>query len=624
MSDWRASRRRAANVFIKVLNRVLQKPERLTVSQWAERFRILEESTNFSGKWSNDITPYLVGIMDAFNDPYIEEINMVKSTQLGGTEALFNMLGWIIMNDPSPTMLVYPTDDLAKRISTDRLRPSLTKTPEIAERFLPNASKELRLKFQGMNIYLLGSGSPSKLASTSIKYLFFDEIDKMEGASKKEASPYNLAKERVRIYKGDRKIFTCSTPTLKENYVWSLHEAAEAQYEYFVKCPHCGEEILLKWQYIKFPPAGEGLTKEERAAQAVYVCQECGCIITDADKLRMIRKGVWRNTKEGPQKEHYRKVSFWLNALYSRFLTWEDIAREFLNSKDDPDQLQNFVNSWLAEPWEDENYRTTSDAVLERQTDCPQFSVPEWAKLLTGGVDVQQNCLYWTIRAWGPYLTSQNIAHGQALDFGSVEEVMNLFYTKEKTGEQMLVSLCLIDSGYDADSTYEFCASNTDWSLPVKGTSHSMVSNFKLSKVNSVKENTAGMSLVIVDGAKYKDSIAGRLKKPNGRGSWMVYRGCDEDYAQQVTAEHKVNKKTTGGQVQSVWVLKHSHGDNHYLDCEVYAFAAADIMGVRTLHLQESQQIADQLRSGVADPEHRNDQQFAPEEAWIQKNENWI
>ena len=136
-----------------------------------------------------------------------------------------------------------------------------------------------------------------------------------------------------------------------------------------------------------------------------------------------------------------RKITTEELTEFARFLTWEDIAREFLNSKDDPDQLQNFVNSWLAEPWEDENYRTTSDAVLERQTDCPQFSVPEWAKLLTGGVDVQQNCLYWTIRAWGPYLTSQNIAHGQALDFGSVEEVMNLFYTKEETGEQMLVSL---------------------------------------------------------------------------------------------------------------------------------------------------------------------------------------
>jgi phage terminase large subunit GpA-like protein len=66
-------------------------------------------------------------------------------------------------------------------------------------------------------------------------------------------------------------------------------------------------------------------------------------------------------------------------------------------------------------------------------------------------------------------------------------------------------------------------------------------------------------------------------------------------------------------------VLKHSHGDNHYLDCEVYAFAAADIMGVRTLHLQESQQVAEKLRAGTVEAE-----QAAPEENWIQQNDNWI
>ena len=616
MSQWRASRKRTAKLFTNVIRRVLQKPEKLTVSQWAERFRILDESSNFSGKWSNDITPYLVGIMDAFNDPYIEEINLVKSTQLGGTEALLNMLGWIIMNDPSPTMIVYPTDDLAKRISTDRLKPSLTKTPEIMERFNQNASKELRLKFQGMNIYLVGAGSPSKLASTAIKYLFFDEIDKLDGASKKEASPYNLAKERVRTFKYGRKIFTCSTPTLKTNYVWNLHENAEAQYEYYVKCPHCGEEILLKWQYIKFP-SGEDKSIEERAAEAVYVCQECGCMITDADKLRMIRKGVWRDTK-GTCSHHPRRVSFWINALYSRFLTWEDIVKEFLYSKDDPEKLQNFINSWMAEPWEDTNLKTTKDTVMERQTDLPQLVVPEWAKMLTGGVDVQQNSLYWTIRAWGPFLTSQNIAHGQVMGFNDIEQIMNLFYQKE-TGEQMLVSLCLIDSGFDADSTYEFCAANTDWALPVKGSSNPMMSNFKFSKINSVKANAYGMNLVLVDGGKYKDSIAARMKKQNGRGSWMVYQGCDEEYADQVTAEHKVNKRMASGKMQPVWVLKQSHGDNHYLDCEVYAFAAADIMGVRTLHLQEGQQVAEQVRQAKS----ANDQ-YTPEESWIQTNENWI
>lgn len=117
--SWRASRKRTATLFKTVIKRVLKKPEKLTVSQWAERFRVLDESSNFSGKWSNDITPYMIGVMDAFNDPYIQEINFVKSTQVGGTEAMLNMLGWIIMNDPAPTMIVYPTDDLAKDTSSD-------------------------------------------------------------------------------------------------------------------------------------------------------------------------------------------------------------------------------------------------------------------------------------------------------------------------------------------------------------------------------------------------------------------------------------------------------------------------------------------------------------------------
>ena len=155
------------------------------------------------------------------------------------------------------------------------------------------------------------------------------------------------------------------------------------------------------------------MTNAERAKDAVYVCQKCGCVITDRDKIKMLRKGEWRDVKKNCVGRP-RKVSFWLNALYSRFLTWAEIALEFLDSKDDPEQLQNFVNSWLAEPWEDTKLKTNADLVLERQTESAEFVVPDWAKMLTAGVDVQENCLYWTIRAWGNYMTSQNIAHGQA------------------------------------------------------------------------------------------------------------------------------------------------------------------------------------------------------------------
>lgn len=121
------------------------------------------------------------------------------------------------------------------------------------------------------------------------------------------------------------------------------------------------------------------------------------------------------------------------------------------------------------------------------------------------------------------------------------------------------------------------------------------------------------MTLVLVDGGKYKDMIAGRMQKPNGRGSWMVYQGCDREYASQVTAEHKVNVKGPNGEVKQVWVLKHSHSDNHYLDTEVYAAAAADILGVRSLHLQTEEVIP-----------HREKKQETSEEQWIKANDHWI
>jgi phage terminase large subunit GpA-like protein len=606
------SRARTRALFVNTIKNVLKAPEKLTVSEWAEKYRILDESSNFSGKWSNDITPYLVGVMDAFNDPYIQEINFVKPTQVGGTEAMLNMLGWIIMDNPSPTMIIYPSDDLAKDTSNDRLKPSLTKTPEIAERFYPNSSKELNLKFRGMNIYLRGSGSPGKLASKAIKFLFFDEIDKMEGATRKEASPYNLAKERTRTYTYSKKIYTTSTPTLKTNYVWNIHEEADEQRNYFVPCPHCGEFIVFRWKQIHFS-GDENLTNEERARTAVYICQECGCEITDKDKIKMLRKGKWQDVKKNCVGKA-RRVSFWLNALYSRFLTWSEIALEFLSSKDDPEKLQNFVNSWLAEPWEDTKLKTSAELVLERQTDIPELIVPDWAKLLTGGVDVQENCLYWTIRAWGDYITSQNVAHGQAFSFDEIEEVMNLQYTTE-SGHPMVVDLCLIDSGYNADSTYDFCARNMDWALPVKGSSNPMQSHYKFSTVNKTTSIAHGMNLVLVDGGKYKDMIASRLRKENGTGSWMVYKDCDMEYAKQVTAEHKVSVKS-GQHKRLEWVIKTSHADNHYLDCEVYAMAAADTLGVRMLHLQGQ-------KPEVAPVQQT--EQYTPEENWIAQHEGkWI
>lgn len=612
MSQRSRTREKTKRLFMRVACKALKPQEMLLVSDWAERHRILDDSSNLAGRWSNDVTPYLVEIMNTLNDEYIRQVYFCKASQIGGTAALINMLCYIIMQQPAPTMIVYPSDDLAKDVSNDFLKPAFRLIPEIKQIFLENASKELKLKFKPMLLYLRGAGSPAKLASKPIKYLFFDEIDKMGGASKKEASPYNLALERTKTFRPQEKVFACSTPTLKTNYIWDLHDNADEVRHYFVPCPHCGEYIELKFKQIIFDKdEAKTMSAYERAQTAVYVCQECGCEITDSQKPKMLRGGEWRAVKKrGIGKP--KSVGFWINSLYSMFLKWADIVEEFLKSKDDPDKLQNFVNSWLGEAWEDTKLKTSEDLVMERQTDLPEFVVPAWAKMLTGGVDVQETSLYYTIRAFGDYTTSQNVTHGQVLSFADIERVMNLEY-KTEDGRNMTVELALIDSGYQADATYDFCIDNGDWATPVKGASNPMRDRYKISKIDKRDSKAYGMQLVIVDGGQLKDSIAARMQRENGTGSWMVYKDCDEEYAKQVTSEHKVSTRAGNGKKVLKWEPKYSHADNHYLDCEVYALAAAEIRGVRNLHLE-----AEPERQQPKKPEK------SAEESWIERNENWI
>lgn len=589
----------------------LTPPEDITVSQWAEKYRQLDAKTTARpGPWRNASTPYLRGLMDEFNNYETEEIIFVKPTQVGGTEAILNMIGYVIDEDPAPAMVVYPSEELAKSVSKNRIEPMLRGSPTLSEKYHANDSGALELQFDDMYLSLVGSNSPSGLASKPIRYLFLDETDKYPGASKKEADPVSLARERTKTFH-NRKIVLASTPTLKSNHIWEAKESADVEKHYRMPCPHCGKKIEFKFSNLRFPD-DHTLSHTDRAARACYVCQECGAIITDAQKHIMLQQGEWEIAVRKTQ--YARRVVFWMNTLYSPFVRFSDIAKAFLDAKDDPDLLQNFVNSWLAEPWEDTRLKTSAELVLERQTELPALEVPDWAKLLVGGVDVQETCMYVSVRAFGNHFTSQNIFHQQVFGFRDVERIMNTPYRLQNGGE-MVVSLCLIDSGYDADATYDFCADNAEWALPVKGASNPMMNHYKISKVNKTDSRAYGMGLVIVDTGKYKDMIAGRMRRQNGTGSWMVYRGCDREYAEQVTAEHKVNVKTNNGKVKQEWHLKASHADNHYLDCEVYCMAAADALGIRAAHLSDEAETAPETVRTEAPPR---------EEAWIQTNESWL
>lgn len=600
--------------YIKKSLELLKPPEELTVSEWAGKYRFLDErSSSMPGKWKNEMTPYLVGIMDEFNNYQTEKIVFCKCTQLGGTEALNNMICFSVAQDPAPMMIVYPTSELADSVVEQRIKPMLKASEETKKHFKEKNSSKKELQFDNMYISIVGSNSPSELASRPIRYLFLDEVDKYPNESKKEADPISLAVERTKTF-NNRKIYMCSTPTTRTGHIWEEKEKADIEKHYFVPCPHCGELIELKFSQIRWPDDNEKLSAADKAEFAQYICQECGNVINDSDKMEMLQKGKWETVKENTK--FTKTVAFWINTLYSPFTRFSQIAKAYLIAKDDTEALHNFTNSWLAEPWEDTKLKTNAETVMERQTDLPEFVVPEWTRLLTAGVDVQETSLYYIIRAWGEYLTSQLVTRGQVTSFRDIERIMNLEYMKPD-GTVKLVDLCLIDSGDQTDEVYDFAAMNSEWCLPSKGTSY-MVNYFKLSSVNKTSSKAYGMTLALVDGGKYKDMIAGRMKRENGTGSWMVFDGIDLEYCTQVTAEHKITEKGGGGKLRTRWVQKTSHADNHYLDCEVYGMAAADILGVRSLFLQDNNHAPVARDPVVNSPPQRQ------EEEWIKQDNSWI
>ena len=107
-------------------------PPRRTVSEWADSERRLSpEASAEAGWWRTDRAAYQRGIMDAVNDPAIENIVIMSGAQIGKTEILLNILGYYISHDPSPILVLQPTLSMAQAFSKDRLAPMLRDTPAL-------------------------------------------------------------------------------------------------------------------------------------------------------------------------------------------------------------------------------------------------------------------------------------------------------------------------------------------------------------------------------------------------------------------------------------------------------------------------------------------------------------
>ncbi|MBP2657891.1 MAG: Phage terminase large subunit [Firmicutes bacterium] len=561
--------------YIRTALETFKPPEKITVSEWADQYRILDEKSSAApGPWKTERTPYLRRIMDEFCNPEIEEITFVAGSQLGKTEAEYNMLCFAVDQDPGPVLVVYPTDKLAEFASENRLQPMFKLSPAIMDKFDERTSEKLELQFTNNYVALIGANSPADAATRPVRYVFFDEIDKYPKWTGREASPLELVGERQKTFY-NKKTIKVSTPTIKQGNIWRSQEKADLRLKYEVPCPHCGHNQLFVFKQIKWP---EDMKDPQLVRFAAwYECEHCHQRIDDRHKMEMLRSGEWKN--QNVPVGRIKSIAFHLNSIYSPWLTFGDVAAKFLSVKDTPEDLMNFVNSWLAEPWEDKASKMKSDVVLEKQYTHEQGRVPEQAQLLTLGVDVQLNHFWWGVRAWGPKLTSWMVDYGRVETWAEIENIIYRPYPSV-LGEVYNINLACIDSGYNTDEVYQFCAMHQEVCLPTKGSSKAMRSRYSATKIDKY----FGLLLYVFDPNQFKDFIAGRLSVPVGEpGSWNVYKDCDRRYADMICAEQKVELKDKKGRITYEWQPISSHAQNHMLDVEVNCTLAAEIAGVRYL-----------------------------------------
>lgn len=523
--------------------------------------------------------------MDAFTKPGIHDITFVAGTQLGKTAAEQNMMGYAIDQAPGPMLIVYPTDKLAEFTSQNRIKPMIALSKPLAEKFDAEHSQKLELQFQGMYIALVGANSPSGLASRPVQYVFFDEIDKFPKWSGQEAGPLELAEERTKTFY-NKKIVKVSSPTLKTGNIWKGWEQADARYEYYVPCPHCGAYQVLTMKQLKWP---EGANAYDARDAAEYHCISCNNLIDDRQKMDMLRHGKWKAINKPPKRVH--SVAYHLSSFYSPWLTFGDMAYKFLSAKDEPERLMNFINSWLAEPWENKANRMQSDTVLNKRLNYLRGTMPAEAQLLTCGVDVQLDHFWYSVRAWGPHLTSWLVDYGRVETWGDVETAINRDYA-DTNGEVRNINLACIDSGYNTDEVYSFCAQHMDVAIPTKGSSTPLRARYSVTVLD--KAVGFGLRLYNFDTNQMKDFIAGRLGVDAGAaGSWNVCKDVEPYYADQICAEQKVEYKDKKGRITLRWEPISSHAQNHLLDTETNNALAAEILGVRYLIEPDTEEMSE-------------------------------
>lgn len=459
-----ADSRRKLQAAVQRLRRERFRPApTLSVSQWADTYRMLPEGQAEPGKWRTSRVPYLREVMDTASDPDIERACVMKAAQVGYSEALLNVLGYFIDQDPAPMLLVQISVGEAAKFSKERVAPTIASTPRLRGKVAAPKSRDsnntIESKgFAGGHLGIVGANAPSGLRSRPRRVILFDEVDGYPVSAGDEGDPIELAEKRASTF-WNRYFLMGSTPDIEETSRIAKAWNESDQRHYLVPCPHCGHPQRLEWGRVKWDKAETEEGHRHLPETAAYECAKCEELIRERSKFQMLRDGEWVPDHPGRKIRGYH-----ISGLLSPWVTWAELADEFLKAGRDPSRLQVFWNTRLGLPWSMSGDVLDEDRIMARAETYPTSPLPPEVVLLTAGVDVQADRLECEVVGWGvgeetwsvDYFVIEGDPTGPQV-WQDLDGVLLRRWDRQSDMPPLGIAAAAVDSGFETQQVYRFC-----------------------------------------------------------------------------------------------------------------------------------------------------------------------
>lgn len=565
-----------------------------------------------TGKVNLKKTPYAREILERYGDKNTRHLVLVFATQLAKTTILILGMLYKIARDPEDAMWVMANHDQARDFNKERFM-AFVRLCRVVMDMVPRTAKGVVDKhlwgftaqhYSSMILNFVGAGSPANLASRPRGLIQMDEVDKFYSELRFDAGTIQLAEERQKTMHFPLSV-KASSPTLADRMIWTEYLKTDMR-EFWLPCPRCSQEILLKMK-IKSETHGDcGLRwwheNEEEAktdgqwdmrkikANAFYKCQCCAGKIHDFEREDMLQEGLWKPRNERAEAGRH---GYQLSSLYSilgQETSLGSIAVKFMIAKGLRSELQNFVNGWLAEPWDESQAYEQKEVELRvfNPQDIPEDSVPLCA------VDVQQAGFWCLVRRF--QRPSPAHPHGQSwllyADFvQTVEELQDIQKEYGVAGEDMS-----LDMAHRPNQVGKIIIENDwrgIWGSDTKQFYHPQANGTRISRPYSVTQfrdpmlGTAWESRTIHRARYILFSKFGALDMVSSLryanpAIWHCTVNVSKDYSRHLNSRVKrqqKNKRT--GRVE--WAYHELHQSNHLADAESHVTIRALMKGLLIL-----------------------------------------